>query len=131
MGTQRQNTPEMFSGAIGAGLLSPRFSQLSAERQVLVRLCQSINFGEIREIEVRGREPVFISPSRVLVDLRLDHDEAPRRESSLVDFALPGELVRLLAQFDRLENGRISRIEIRAGIPRRILFEAPVGSLAR
>lgn len=49
-----------------------RFCQLSAQRQVLVRLYQMINYGEIRDIEVRSREPVFGSASIVLVDVRLD-----------------------------------------------------------
>lgn len=117
----------------GAGADSPsfRFSQLCSERQLLVRLCQLINFGEIRDIEVRNREPLLGSASRLLVDVRLDSEDSPRRESSLPDFNLCHELRSLLAEFDRLENGKVSRIEIRAGLPRRIQFEAPVGSLLR
>jgi hypothetical protein len=120
------------SKGAGAGPLSySRFSELSRERQFLVRLCQFINFGEIREIEVRNREPIFGSVSRILVDLRLDNDESSRHESTLLDFNLCHELCRLFAEFDRLENAQISRVEVRAGLPRRILFEAPVGSLLR
>lgn len=117
----------------GTGADSPlsRFSQLSSERQLLVRLCQLVNFGEIRDIEVRNREPLLGAASRLMVDVRLDSEEAPRRESSLPDYSLCQEICRLLAEFDRLENGRVSRIEIRAGLPRRIQFEALVGSLLR
>jgi hypothetical protein len=120
------------SQGAGAGRLPcSRFSELSWERQFLARLCQVINFGEIREIEVRNREPIFGSVSRILVDLRLDNDESSRPESTLLDFNLSHELCRLFAEFDQLENAQISRIEIRAGLPRRILFEAPIGSLLR
>jgi hypothetical protein len=115
----------------GADSTPSRFSQLSSERQLLVRLCQLVNFGEIRDIEVRNREPLLGSVSHLLVDVRLDSEESPRRESSLPDFSLCHEIRRLLAEFDRLENGRVSRIEIRAGLPRRIQFEAPVESLLR
>jgi hypothetical protein len=108
-----------------------RFSQLSAPRQLLVRLCQLINFGEIRDIEVRGREPLFGAASVVLVDHRLDADEAPRQEGALPDFNLCQEICRLLSRLDQIENGRISRIEIRSGLPRRILFESHVGRLLR
>lgn len=96
-----------------------------------MRLCQLVNFGEIRDIEVRNREPLLGSASRLMVDVRLDNEESPRRESSLPDFSLCREICRLLAEFDRLGNGRVSRIEIRAGLPRRVQFEAPVGSLLR
>jgi hypothetical protein len=108
-----------------------RFSELSAPRQVLVRLCQLINYGEIREIEVQNREPVFGSSTIVLVDVRLDTDEETRSEAALADFDLCQELCRLPARLDQIENGRISRIEIRAGLPRRILFESHVERLLR
>jgi hypothetical protein len=119
------------SKGAGAGSTPSRFSQLSSERQLLVRLCQLVNFGEILDIKVRNREPLLGSASRLMVDVRLDTEESPRYESSLPDFSLCQEICRLLAEFDRLENGRVSRIEIRAGLPRRIQFEAPVGSLVR
>jgi hypothetical protein len=107
-----------------------RLSQIAAPRQILVRLCQLTNFGEIRDIEVRHGEPVFGSASQVLVDLRLDANEAPRAETRLLDFDLCQEFCRLLLQLDRIENGRIARIEIRAGLPRRILFESHVGRMS-
>jgi hypothetical protein len=72
---------------------------------------------------------LFGAASVVLVDHRLDADEVPRLEGTLPDFNLCQEVRRLLAQLDLIENGRISRIEIRAGLPRRILFESPVERL--
>jgi hypothetical protein len=45
-----------------------RFSQLSAPRQVFVRLCQSINFGEIRGLVVQDSEPLFNPSPAVLID---------------------------------------------------------------
>jgi hypothetical protein len=108
-----------------------RFSALSGPRQLLIRLCQLINFGELREIEIRDKEPVFVSATLVLLDVRLDVDEMQRREIDLPDFDLCQELYRLLVQLDQIENGRITRIEVRAGLPRRILFEAQVGRIVR
>jgi hypothetical protein len=96
----------------------------------LVRLCQFTNFGEIRDVEVKAGEPVFGSLSQILVDLRLDVDEVRRPEAVLADFVLGREMRRLVGEIERIENGRIARIEIRAGLPRRILYEMPVdGSL--
>lgn len=42
--------------------------QLSAPRQTLVRLFQSINHGQIEDLEVRSGEPAFSPAPRVLID---------------------------------------------------------------
>ena len=99
-------------------------SDLSAPRQALVRLCQSVDYGQITGLHIRDREPVFSPPPVVLLDVKLDADCGPRQESQLDDFALREEVCRLLQRIDRIENGRLDRIEVRAGIPRRVLIEA-------
>ena len=98
-------------------------SEISAPRQALVRLCQSVDYGQIIGLQIRDREPVFNPPPTVLLDVKLDADCGPRREAALDDFALREEVHRLLDRFDRIENGRLDRIEVRAGIPRRVLIE--------
>jgi hypothetical protein len=63
------------------------------------------------------------------VDVRLDSDERPREELAAADFALSAELCRLMSLLDEVRNGRISKVEVRAGIPRRITFEKCVAEL--
>lgn len=46
-----------------------RFSQLSAPRQTLVRLLQSMNFGSLECLEIRSGEPVFNTEGTVFVKL--------------------------------------------------------------
>ena len=58
-----------------------KFSELSAARQKLVRLCQSTNYGHVQELSVRDRELVFNGESVVLMDLKLDAKEDPRPKS--------------------------------------------------
>lgn len=103
-----------------------RFSHLSVPRQVLVRLCQATNYGQIRNLRVRDSEPVFSSPPVVTVDVKLDADEGPRAQVDLPDFELCDEVRRLMARLDDLKNATIERIDVRGGIPRRILFERPI-----
>jgi hypothetical protein len=103
-----------------------RFSQLSAPRQALVRLFQSINFGEIRGLVVRNSEPVFNPSPTVLIDLLLEVERESRQEIELSDFVLCDEVCKFLGRLDRLKNARIERIEVRAGTPRRILYELPL-----
>jgi hypothetical protein len=101
-----------------------RFAHLSPARQSLVRLFQSINYGCVRNLDVRDCEPLLSGPGPiVLVDIRLDSDEPARDELALADFALCAEVRRLMSLLDHVENGTVSRIEVRAGIPRRMTLE--------
>jgi hypothetical protein len=102
----------------------PKLAELSTPRQALVRLCQSIDYGWIEGLHIRDREPVFDPPPVVILDVKLDTTADGRREVELLDFALRDEVCRLLKRLDHIENGRLDRIEVRAGIPRRVLIEA-------
>ena len=104
-------------------LPTTRFQQLSAPRQALVRLCQRINFGRIEDLELRGGEPVFSPAPQVFIDVRLDWEDVVRPERGLPDFAIPEEMRRLLARLDAIQDGNIERIEVRAGIPRRLIVD--------
>ena len=98
--------------------------QLSQSRQVLVRLCQSVNFGQIHDLSVQDGEPVWQCPApAVLVDVRLDVEAQPRDEISTADFALSAEILRLMALLDKIVNGKVTKIEVRAGLPRRATFD--------
>ena len=100
-----------------------RFSQMSEARKHLVRLCQTINYGQILKLDFSGGEPLFHPVPVVLLDLKLDIEEYERPEVDLADFVLSEENHRLFAKMDTIRNGRMERIEVRAGIPRRVLIE--------
>lgn len=100
-----------------------RLLELSAQRQVLVRKCQEIGFGNIVRLVVRNAEPLFAPETEVLVDVKLDSEESDRSERELLDFVLSAEVVRLCSQLDAIRNGVIEHLEVRAGIPRRIVFK--------
>jgi hypothetical protein len=103
-----------------------RLSELSPQRRMLVRLCQSTNFGIIRGLEIREGQPVFDPPPIVLVDLKLGADDEPRAETELADFAICREVLQLMDRLDELVTVTIESIEIRAGIPRRLVFRAAI-----
>ena len=103
-----------------------RFSQLSASRQTLVRLCQDINFGQIQDLHVRNSDPVWDPAPTVLSEIKLDTEEAPRPESELPDFKLSAPIQRLMRRLDQLRDGRIEKIEVREGIPRRLVLTSPL-----
>ena len=60
----------------------------------------------------------------MILDAKLDKEEVPRPELDLADFALSVEVSRLMSRLDQLKNGTIQRLEVRAGIPRRLVFES-------
>ena len=105
-----------------------RLSDLSPARQALVRLCQAINHGSIEDLEVRHSEPVFDPRPVTLKDVKLDSDEGPRPEITLADFVVSDEIIRLIRFLDEMGWGTVRRIEVRAGIPRRIVLESQVAS---
>lgn len=104
----------------------PRFSELSGPRQALVRLCQSINHGHIEALRITDGEPTFTPAPTVLVDVKLDQDEGPRPEVELRDFELCGELRRLMNRIEGIKDGKVARLEIRGGVPRRVIFESTI-----
>ncbi len=108
-----------------------RLTQLSAPRQALVRLFQSVNFGQIIGLAVRNGDPVFHPEPTVLLDVKLDADEGERPEADLADFRLRDEVRRLLAHLDQLQNGIVERIEIRSGVPRRVIIERRLTEASR
>jgi hypothetical protein len=99
------------------------FLRLSQSRQMLVRLCQTVNYGQIHDLSVRDHEPILSPAPAVFVDVRLDAEEQPREEISTADFVLGAEVTRLMALLDKIENGKITKIEVRAGLPRRATLE--------
>jgi hypothetical protein len=106
-----------------------RFAQLSPARQTLVRVLQATNFGEIQGIHVEDADPIFDGGSVVVLDAKLDREEEPRPELDLADFGLSAEVLRLMSRLDELKNGNIQRLEVRAGIPRRLIFESRLLSI--
>ena len=108
-----------------------RFSQLSAPRQALVRLLQSVNFGYLEGLEVRSGEPVFNPAPAVFVEVKLDTGNEPRPKMDLTDFELGNAVIRLVEQLDELGDGNIERIDVRYGIPRRALIERPIQGVRR
>jgi hypothetical protein len=108
-----------------------RLQQLSAPRQSLVRLCQSINFGRIENLEIRSYEPVLDPMPKVFLDVRLDTEDVARPEQELTDFTLPEEICRLVMHLNAICDGKIDRIEVRAGIARRLTLDVDSLEAAR
>jgi hypothetical protein len=108
-----------------------RFSQLSSPRQILVRLCQHVNYGLILNLQFADGEVSFGAPPEIVLDLKLDADVTQRPELDLSDFALPMEYCRLLGEIDSLKNGVIEKISVHDGLPRRVVLRGPLQEVYR
>ena len=104
------------------------FSQLSPARQQLLRLCQSINYGYVQDLLIKDKEPALDPGPVVLLDIKLDSEERPRDESGSTDFLLCAEAIRLMTLLDQITNGKVSKLEVRGGVPR-IIFEHRISEL--
>ena len=102
------------------------FSQLSRPRQILIRLCQRVNYGSILNLLVADGEVLLGVLPEVVLDLKLDAELPQRPELDLTDFALCAESCRLLARIDLLNKGVIERIVVHDGIPRRVVLRGPL-----
>jgi hypothetical protein len=102
-----------------------RKSDLSPARQRLVELMQQINFGQIEQLKVRGGDPVLQPSPLVTREVKLGSDDnAPRTKTG--DFYLKPEVVDLFEQLDALGDGTVGRLEVRHGLPFKLVLPAEV-----
>jgi len=90
---------------------------LSPRRRAIIELMQRINFGHIEGLVVRGGEPVFDPPPRVIRTWKSGGDNGPRPQARSADFGLKRDVVEFFGYIERLGDGVVRRIEIRHGLP--------------
>lgn len=89
----------------------------------LLELMQRYNFCRIENLEVRGGEPVFNPAPRITQEIKIGAENARRPEPEKDDFVLQAPLIELFEHLARLGDGRIAFIEVRHGLPRRLVVE--------
>jgi hypothetical protein len=87
---------------------------------------QRYSFCRIENLAVKGGEPAFHPPPLVSEDIRLGASNGPRPELSLDDFVLRAPVIEFFEHLQRLGEGRIALIEVRHGLPIRLVIEQPV-----
>jgi hypothetical protein len=101
-----------------------RRSQLSTGRTQLLRLCQTVNFGRIEQLQIRSGEPVFDPAPEVITEIKFGAENGPRPELRAPDFVLKAQQVELFQELDRLGTGRIRVLEVKHGLPFRMLVSS-------
>jgi hypothetical protein len=82
---------------------------------------QELNFARIENLRVRDGEPVFDPAPRVIREVKFGAENAPRLELAKVNFLLKAQLIDLFHHLDELGNATIELLEIKHGLPFRML----------
>lgn len=90
---------------------------LPQEFQNLLVLMQQVNFGNIQNLEIEDGRPVITDETIIEREVKMGGLNGVRPETAEEDFALKQECVELFRQISQIPDGRISRIEIKHGLP--------------
>ena len=105
-----------------SGSTHPSKRVLSPGRARLITLMQRICFGRIEQLTIQDGQPVSSPHPQVIREIKLAGENGPRPELALDDFLLKRQVVDLFAQFDELQDGTVELLEIKHGLPFRMLI---------
>jgi len=113
----------MTSTVIKGGREAVTKAKLSEPRRKLVGVMQRLNFGRIEGLLVRHGEPVFDPAPRIVQDIKIGGENGPRPEMACNDFALKSQVAELFEHLARLNDGVIEALEVKHGLPFRLVIE--------
>ena len=102
------------------------FGDLNTDRRLLVSAMQRNPFSRIENLQIKNGNPVFGPATRWTAETKLGSADSERPEVALQNFALKREFIELFSQFDAMGSGEILVLEVRAGLPFRMIRQAAV-----
>jgi len=82
--------------------------------------------GRVEGLMICGREPDFTAPPIVKRARKLGGPHRQRHASSEKDFILKKAVVDLFAEFDRIKDGELERIDVQDGLPVMVISDARI-----
>ncbi len=101
----------------------PSKATLTSARRRLLEVMQFVNFGRIENLVVRGGEPSLVPLPRIVREVKFGGDNGPRPEAAAGDFKLKAQVVELFRELERLGDGTVEVLEVKHGLPFRLLLE--------
>jgi len=101
-----------------------QIATMSEGRRRLLRLMRELHFGVIEDLEIRGGEPVFSPAPRVVREIKFGGENDPRPEAAARDLAARTQVTELFDSLTAIGDGTIGRLEVKHGIPFRMMLEA-------
>jgi hypothetical protein len=118
-----QSVRALALGIARDATLGARVLENADRRQDAIPVGRAATSTVIEDLDIRGGEPVLAPAPTVVIEVRLDAGVSERPESMLADYELRSEIVRLMDQLDVVRDGWVHRIDVRFGVPRRVLIE--------
>lgn len=100
-----------------------RNTALTPSLQRLVRLMQKVNFGRIENLRIHQSVPAWDPPPRLVREIKFGGDNEARPEAKAESFALKAAVTEMVDQFDQVGSGMIAVLEIKHGLPFRMIVE--------
>lgn len=97
-------------------------SDLTGSLQELLETMQRISFGEINGLSIRNGQPNPEQPPVVIRHLKFGSGNRPQPEAQLSDFVLNAKMEEFFASLGRIEEGTIAKIEVKEGLPFRMVL---------
>lgn len=103
---------------------------LSPGRRRLLELMQRLLFGRVENLLVRSGQPVFDPPPATVREHKFGGENGPHPKLGADDFLLKEQVLDLFHQLDALGDGVIAVLEVKHGLPFRMLVAEPPGNRA-
>lgn len=101
---------------------NPSKAALSPHRRRFVEFLQTVNFGRVESLRIEYGEPILDPPPKTIIEFKFLGENGPRPELAAADFALKSSVVELFRHFDRIRDGRIDVLEVKHGLPFRMML---------
>lgn len=101
-------------------------SALSPARRRLLETMQLVGFGRIENLSIRQGEPCFNPAPKIIQEIKIGGENGPRPELTLSDFALKTQVTELFAHLNCVADGTVAAIEVKHGLPFRLVVEQQV-----
>ncbi len=102
---------------------------LAGDAQRLVALMQRIRFGRIERLRVVNGAPTFEPMPRIVREVKLGGERAAEALGRTSDFTLKQAVVDLLTELKVISDGVVALIEVRHGLPCRLVLEEEGGDV--
>jgi hypothetical protein len=98
-----------------------RKASLTPARRRLLELFQQINFGRVEALLLLNGDPILDPLPRMVQEIKFGSENGPRPELNAGDFHLKSQVIELFEYLDQLGDGTIEAIEVKHGLPFRMI----------
>ncbi len=110
---------------------APTKRGLTGARKQLVELMQNVYFGRIEQLVVQNGEPVLEPRPRIIREIKIGGENALDSDRCTKDFLLRSQVRQFFLELLRLGDGVVQRVEVKHGLPFRVIVETPFPDGAR